>query len=137
MASVKKDRAYFAAKMREYRKAHPGKFKAQEKARRLAEPMRWQLKDAKNRAKARGLEFNIAVEDLELPQCCPVFGFELLYSSGRETAHKPNRATLDRVDSTQGYVKGNVRVISWRANKLKADATAKELRAILKYVEEH
>lgn len=33
------------------------------------------------------------------------------------------------------HVKGNVRVISFRANRIKSDATAAELRAVLSYVE--
>jgi hypothetical protein len=34
-----------------------------------------------------------------------------------------------------GYVPGNIRVISMRANRIKTDATADELRAVLRYME--
>ena len=42
--------------------------------------------------------------------------------------------TLDRKVNALGYVKGNVFVISHRANRLKQDATADELAAILAYM---
>ena len=44
-------------------------------------------------------------------------------------------ATLDRVDNAQGYIKGNGRVISWKANKAKGCSTADELRKIIQYIE--
>jgi hypothetical protein len=43
---------------------------------------------------------------------------------------------LDRIDNNEGYVKGNVAVISFRANTLKNNATAEELRAIADYMDE-
>jgi repressor of nif and glnA expression len=46
-----------------------------------------------------------------------------------------NSPTLDRICNGRGYVKGNVRVISWRANSLKRDANIEEIRSILKYME--
>lgn len=39
--------------------------------------------------------------------------------------------SLDRLDSSKGYVKGNVRVISKRANQLKNNATVEEMRMVL------
>ena len=43
-----------------------------------------------------------------------------------------DRPSLDRIDGAKGYVKGNVRVISHRANMLKNDATIEELELVLK-----
>ena len=43
--------------------------------------------------------------------------------------------TIDRIDNTRGYVKGNISIISFRANKLKGDATIQEMYDILKYME--
>jgi hypothetical protein len=34
----------------------------------------------------------------------------------------------------KGYIKGNVRVISWRANELKGDATLEEMKAVVRYM---
>lgn len=82
---------------------------------------------AKSRAVLKGQEFTITKEDIVIPDVCPVFGVPMK----KNTKYAPS---LDRTDSSKGYVPGNVRVISLRANILKNDATADELQLILKYV---
>ena len=42
---------------------------------------------------------------------------------------------LDRIDSTKGYIKGNVWVISNRANTLKNDASLQELKTLVENLE--
>lgn len=44
-----------------------------------------------------------------------------------------NSPTLDKIEPALGYVPGNIIVISGRANRLKADATIDELRAIASF----
>jgi hypothetical protein len=82
---------------------------------------------AKRRAKERGQEFDIQMEDIQVPELCPVFGvpFE------ENTIYA---ASLDRIDSTRGYVKDNIQVLSNRANTLKNDATADELERLLQFM---
>ena len=68
----------------------------------------------------------IEMEDLRpFPFHCPVFGIELSYDKNDYLL--PNYATLDRVDNTKPYDKGNVVICSRRANNLKKDATIEEL----------
>lgn len=86
------------------------------------------LRSAKQRAKARGLEFNIDLSDIELPTICPLLGIPLKVSSNKAT---DNSYSLDRIDSSKGYVKGNVWVISRRANTLKNNATVEELELLV------
>ncbi len=74
---------------------------------------------AKSRAKRLNREFSIDLEDVVIPDICPVFGVPM------------ESPSLDRIDSSKGYVKGNVRVISLRANTLKNDATIQELEMVL------
>ena len=75
---------------------------------------------ARSRAAAKGREFDIELSDVVVPATCPVLGI---------TMESPS---LDRIDSSKGYVKGNVRVISARANMLKNNATVEELTLVLK-----
>lgn len=63
---------------------------------------------------------------------CPVFGCTIHI----EGVRYDYKAELDRLVPSKGYVKGNVRWISSRANRLKSDASIDELKKILKYMEE-
>ena len=90
--------------------------------------------DAKKRAKKKGLPFDLTVEDIEVLEKCPVLGLDLKVGSGSPREVSPS---LDRLIPELGYVRGNVRVISGRANRLKSDASIEELEAILKYMKEH
>jgi hypothetical protein len=75
--------------------------------------------EARNRAKKAGLPFNIDPEDCEIPDLCPVLGIKLI-NKGFGTRNDAT-PTLDRIRNTEGYVKGNVKIISWKANRLKSD----------------
>lgn len=85
----------------------------------------------KKRAKLKGFEFNLELSDIpEIPEFCPVLGIPIIPNDG---AHCPtdNSPSVDRIDSTKGYIKGNVHIISNRANRIKSDATIDELRMVL------
>ena len=81
------------------------------------------LSSARSRARSKNLDFNIDVSDIELPEVCPLLGIPLsINASNKEFSY-----SLDRIDSSKGYVRGNVWVISDRANRLKNNATLEEL----------
>ena len=84
------------------------------------------LQRAKNRAKLKGLEFDLTVKDIIIPKHCPILGIELVCKSGTSGGQK-NSPALDRKDSKRGYTKDNVQVISHLANMMKSHATSKEL----------
>ena len=84
------------------------------------------------RAKKRGLEVNITLEDIIIPEFCPVFGIRLARNVGQKTGGRAS-PSLDRIDNTRGYVRGNVIVVSLRANRLKNDATVEELQKIVDF----
>lgn len=86
--------------------------------------------DARKRARAHAIPFAIAVSDIRISDVCPILGIPLVSGAGIKS---PNTPTLDRVNNENGYVPGNIAVISWRANKLKSDATAAELRALAEW----
>lgn len=78
---------------------------------------------AKQRAAQKGMVFNLSVEDLSIPDFCPVLGIPIVVG-GRRGDNSPS---LDRKENDRGYTKGNVVVVSMRANRLKSDATTEEL----------
>lgn len=76
------------------------------------------------------LPFDITPEDIVVPERCPVLDIPLLLVGSRD-----NRPSLDRIIPASGYTKQNIAVISFRANRVKSDATADELKRILGYLE--
>jgi hypothetical protein len=45
-----------------------------------------------------------------------------------------NSPSLDRINPEKGYVRGNIAIISYRANRMKADGTADEHRLIAEWI---
>jgi hypothetical protein len=86
---------------------------------------------AKGRAKRDFLAFNIELSDIVVPEECPALGIPLKYST---KIVSPNSPSLDKIIPSLGYVKGNVRVISQRANSIKRDATLGELEALVQWL---
>lgn len=121
-------RAYFNDYMRRSYHRDPATWIAKQKARHVANPARVMLTTAKARAKKAGKDFSITLDDVPVPEFCPVLGTKLAVGNGGSTRNSP---TIDRIDNTKGYIQGNVWVISRRANDLKADATLLELEALV------
>lgn len=80
---------------------------------------------AKQSAKEYKREFNLSVEDIIIPTHCPYLGVELL--TNQEDCFSKNYYSIDRIDSTKGYVKGNIQIISRFSNTIKNNATKEEL----------
>jgi len=87
-------------------------------------PEKAMLGRAKARAKRKGIEFNISLEDISIPTHCPVLKIPLARANGKMHDNSPS---LDRIDCTKGYVRGNIIVISWRANMIKSVGRPDEL----------
>lgn len=82
---------------------------------------------AKRRARESGLPFNIEPDDIRklFPKDgkCPALGMPLDFKCHNNAASP----TLDRLLPELGYVRGNIAVISMRANRMKNDVTDPEL----------
>ena len=89
----------------------------------------------KSRAKKQDIPFDITLEDIIIPEICPVLGLKLEWNFGRQ-GYFPNSPSVDKIKPHLGYTKGNVRVISARANLLKSDATSAEMSLILEDLRE-
>jgi hypothetical protein len=96
------------------------------------------LRRARRRAREKGLAFDIDANYLRsvVPSHCPILGVELAWSTRRLNGDTtlPNSPSLDRIDPTKGYVKGNVWIVSARANRIKNDATHEELKLVTEAV---
>jgi hypothetical protein len=103
------------------------KRKMQSKKFREENPIQRLFYGAKNRAKEFNLDFNIEPEDLFLPEICPVF--KTKFKSKTSYA-----MSLDRIDPSKGYVKGNIQIISKKANTMKSNATKEELKQFADWI---
>jgi hypothetical protein len=90
------------------------------------------LIECRTRAKKRGVAFDLTADDLVIPKVCPVLGIELGVAA---KTHAQNSPSVDRIDPSQGYIKGNIAIISWKANRLKSDCDDPEVfEAIAAYI---
>jgi len=88
---------------------------------------------AKKRAEEKSLPFNIEVSDIIIPDVCPVLGIKFSVS---KNGKGPGDASpsLDRIDGKLGYTKGNIKIISFKANRIKSDATVDDVEKVLLYI---
>lgn len=96
---------------------------------------KWKYKKAseqfykkKQYCKERGIDFTITPWDLTYPEYCPVFGIKLQWGQGNGISE--NSPSLDRLDPNKGYIPGNVQYMSWRANRIKNNATLEEMEKL-------
>ena len=108
------------------------KVKGRDRAWRRDNPVLHLYRGAKARAKRNNLEFSISREDIIIPDVCPLL--EIKFIPGTKGDYK-NSYSLDRIDPTKGYIKGNIKVISSMANTMKSDATKEELLIFSKNIQ--
>ena len=82
-----------------------------------------------NRARHEGIDFDLDPEDIKIPKVCPILGIPLHYRNKRSD----DSPSVDRIDPTLGYTKGNVVVVSWRANRIKSNASFEEIEKIYQF----
>lgn len=118
-----------------YRKHFDEKFRislyTQKRESRLRNFTHAMWKSAKARAEKKGLEFNIEESDIVIPEICPILEVPLEFGTKTNYDYSPS---LDRIDNTKGYIKGNIQVISKKANTMKSSATLQELKTFCKNV---
>ncbi len=113
---------------KEARKAYHCEY---QKRRRTLFPEANILTRVKARAKRKGIPFNLMRKDIYIPEQCPVLGIPISCEPVGRRGGSPNSPSIDRINPNLGYVRGNVRIVSNRANTLKNDATIKELELVL------
>ena len=124
-----------------YKDAKPSKYGKKPSAKRTNAPYQntlehFILNSAKGRAKKRQIEFKLSIEDVVVPDICPILGIPIRKQWGgikQTNLERSNQPSLDRIDSNKGYIKGNVVVISYRANILKGGYSSKEHRRVAQF----
>jgi DNA-binding CsgD family transcriptional regulator len=107
----------------------------------------YMLRNVRSSAKRRNLEFDLDIEDISLPKYCPLLEIPLNYNSygthkvlGIKEEYQSigfndsSRATIDRIDNSKGYVKGNIIILSRIANAMKNEANFNELTTFSKNI---
>lgn len=94
--------------------------------------VRRMVQQCRRRAKLLNLPFDLTENDIVIPAVCPVLGMPIQFNRG---ALRDNSISIDRLIPGAGYVRGNVAIISKRANTIKSNATAAELRAVAAWLE--
>lgn len=88
---------------------------------------------AKSRAKKYNLDFNLEPEDIVVPEFCPVLGIPLFRGN---KVISDNTPSLDKIIPSLGYTKGNVVVISYKANRIKSDANYQDIQKVADWLKQ-
>ena len=83
-------------------------------------------------SKHTGYEWTIQFGQIYWPAHCPILGLELNYFA---ESRMENSVSFDRTNNKKGYIPGNVKIISWRANRIKNDGTSEEHYKIAEYLD--
>ena len=88
--------------------------------------------NAQHRAKKKKILFTISMEDIVIPETCPLLGIPLVSTNNKRDPRNPS---LDQIDPGKGYTPDNIWVVSSRANWIKSDATLQELKTLVENLE--
>jgi hypothetical protein len=116
-------------KIKAYVHKHQAKSTQKLKRWRHANPARCLHLNIKSRATRMGTEFNLDWQDIDIPILCPALGIPIMAGTneGMKTGPSPYSPSVDRIDNTKGYIKGNIQVLSHKANTMKNSASPQQL----------
>lgn len=89
---------------------------------------------AKKRAKDANLDFDLDLNDILLPKYCPILGIELTFNNFKAC---DNSYSIDRIDPNKGYIKGNVQIISFKANTIKNNASFSDIEKLYFFMKQN
>lgn len=87
---------------------------------------------AKSRARKFNRPFDIEHTDIVIPAYCPLLDIPLYRGIGRVGSNSPS---VDCLRPELGYTKGNVWVVSYRANTIKNNLTLEQLQSFVDKIE--
>lgn len=123
-------------KIKGYIRKHQAKSTQKLKIWRHAHPARSLHLNIKSRAKRTGIEFNLDWQDIDIPILCPALGIPIVVGTneGMKKGPSANSPSVDRIDNTKGYTKGNIQVLSHKANTMKNSASPEQLVRFAKWI---
>lgn len=132
--------------MKEYYKRNIMKRKKQDQEYYKNNIARQMFNSSRRRARIKDIPHNITIEDIQKEidniknekdeYICPVLNIEICINTGTKRKYNDSMS-LDRINNSKGYIKGNICVISWRANKLKCDASIEEIKNMYNYIQSY
>lgn len=95
-------------------------------------------KYAKNNAGRRKIEYDIKIDDIrqlydDQAGCCAVTGLPMMHS----TENPDFSLSIDRKDSSRGYVKNNIQLVCWRVNTMKSNMDPESFHWWCKLIARH
>lgn len=107
-----------ARKAREYRGKNIQRLTEKDRDRITNRPEYFMFSGARKRARKMNIEFSITEQDikelLDKIKICPLR--HVTFQRGKNHIPHDNSPSLDRIDSTKGYIKDNIQIISHKAN---------------------
>jgi len=104
-----------------------------DKNRTINRPEYFLFSSARQRARKSGLEFTITEEDIKLllqnTERCILRNVQ--FQKGSNNKAHDNSPSIDRIDSSKGYTKENIQIISYRANLIKSNSDLKLFEKIV------
>jgi len=105
------------------------KTKRKEPGSKKADDRRYNMfHNAQHRAKIKGIPFSITIDDIIIPETCPLLGIPLVSTNDKRDPRNPS---LDQKIPGKGYTPDNIWVMSSRANWIKSDASLQELELLV------
>ncbi len=126
-ASYERHKEKRRARRKDYRESHKEEIISKKKADYRTNIISNLVLGARRRAKDFEIPFDLIPDDITIPEFCPAVSIPLFIGEGKIGDNSP---TLDRIIPELGYVKNNVVVISWLANRIKNNATADQILAV-------
>ncbi len=131
-AMQKRDRQNYVIWKRRWSAENPVKVRTSANRWKVKNWERYMWHSSRNNAKRTNKEFNIDVSDIIIPKYCPYLGIELTRSVGEGIVE--SNPSMDRIDNSKGYIKGNVMVVSKKANRIKSDLSIPKLVLLAKNI---
>lgn len=96
------------------------------------------LKSCKSRDKEYNLDFDYIV-DLYIEQCgkCKISDILMTYKHCIETLNSSTNISIDRIDSSKGYIKGNIQLVTSWVNTMKNSKTMEEFIEMCNIIANH